>query len=87
MMLLCSGLSQHWLFSPVNSTHELEPPTVRTFPANETTFTLENLNSSILYKFYLSAKTIKGSGPSMIKESFTIVETSKPLIHLIYTHL
>lgn len=65
-------------YQPVNSTHELEPPKVRTFPANETTFTLDNLNSSMLYKFYLSAKTIKGSGPAITNEAFTVMETTVP---------
>uniref|UniRef100_A0A674MZ97 Neural cell adhesion molecule L1 n=1 Tax=Takifugu rubripes TaxID=31033 RepID=A0A674MZ97_TAKRU len=62
-------------YQPVNSTHELEPPKIRTFLANETTFTLHNLNSSTLYKFYLSAKTIKGSGPFTTEEAFTVMET------------
>lgn len=70
----------------MNSTHELESPKVRTFLANETTFTLDNLNSSMLYKFYLSAKTIKGSGPAITDEAFTVMETSKLFIHVIYIH-
>lgn len=52
-----------------------------TFPANETTTTLFNLNSSMLYKFYLSAKTIKGSGPEVTEEAFTIMETSEFRVH------
>lgn len=70
----------------MNTTHELEPPKVLTFSANETTFTVDNLNSSMLYKFYLSAKTIKGSGPAITNEAFTVLETSKLLIHVIYIH-
>lgn len=77
-------LSHHRSFSSVNSTHELEPPKIRTFLANETTFTLHNLNSSTLYKFYLSAKTIKGSGPFTTEEAFTVMETSELLIYVIY---
>lgn len=69
----------------MNSTHELEPPKIRTFLANETTFTLHNLNSSTLYKFYLSAKTIKGSGPFTTEEAFTVMETSELLIYVIYS--
>lgn len=69
----------------MNSTHELEPPKVRIFLANETTFTLQNLNSSTLYKFYLSAKTIKGSGPFTTEEAFTVMETSKLLIVMSFT--
>lgn len=48
-----------------------------TFYANETTVTLSNLNSSMLYKFYLSAKTNKGSGPIITEEAFTIIDTSE----------
>lgn len=47
------------------------------FLANQTTFTLDNLNSSMRYKFYLSAKTIKGSGPAITKEAVTVVNTCK----------
>lgn len=47
------------------------------FLANQTTFTLENLNSSMRYKFYLSAKTIKGSGPAVTEEAVTVVNTCK----------
>ncbi|KAM3587801.1 uncharacterized protein V6R79_014177 [Siganus canaliculatus] len=62
-------------YQSVNSTHELGPLKVKDFPANETTHTLENLNSSMLYKFYLSAKTIKGPGPIITGEGFTVVDT------------
>lgn len=48
-----------------------------TFLANETSTTLGNLNSSMLYKFYLSAKTIKGSGPMVTEEAFTVMDTSE----------
>lgn len=51
-----------------------------TFQANETTITLGNLNSSMLYKFYLSAHTIKGSGPIITEEAFTVMDTSKLLL-------
>lgn len=49
----------------------------KNFLANETTCLLDNLNSSMLYKFYLSAKTIKGSGPVITEEAFTVMDTSK----------
>ncbi|XP_053170076.1 neuronal cell adhesion molecule a isoform X2 [Scomber japonicus] len=65
-------------YQPVNSTNELGPPKVMTFFANETTVTLSNLNSSMLYKFYLSAKTNKGSGPIITEEAFTIIDTTVP---------
>ncbi|XP_040886064.1 neuronal cell adhesion molecule a isoform X3 [Toxotes jaculatrix] len=62
-------------YQPVNTTNELGPAKVMTFLANETTITLGNLNSSMLYKFYLSAKTIKGSGPTITEEAFTAMDT------------
>ncbi|XP_077957943.1 neuronal cell adhesion molecule a isoform X15 [Gasterosteus aculeatus] len=63
-------------YQPVNNTNELGPVKVMTFLANETTTTLGNLNSSMLYKFYLSAKTIKGSGPVITEEAFTVMDTT-----------
>ncbi|KAM6962253.1 neuronal cell adhesion molecule a isoform 8-T8 [Tautogolabrus adspersus] len=65
-------------YQPVNNTNELGPIKVMTFLSNETTFTLANLNSSMLYKFYLSAKTIKGSGPFVTEEAFTVMDTAVP---------
>ncbi|XP_075886408.1 neuronal cell adhesion molecule a isoform X4 [Nelusetta ayraudi] len=62
-------------YQPVNDTNELGPPQLAEFLANQTTFTLENLNSSMRYKFYLSAKTIKGSGPFLTEEAVTVVNT------------
>uniref|UniRef100_A0A671YZG0 Neural cell adhesion molecule L1 n=1 Tax=Sparus aurata TaxID=8175 RepID=A0A671YZG0_SPAAU len=64
-------------YQPVNKTNELGPVKVMTLPANETTFTLDSLNSSMLYKFYLSAKTIKGPGPTITGEAFTVMDTSE----------
>ncbi|XP_056224137.1 neuronal cell adhesion molecule a isoform X2 [Seriola aureovittata] len=64
-------------YQPVNITSELGPVKVMTFQANETTITLSNLNSSMLYKFYLSAKTIKGSGPIITEEAFTVMDTTR----------
>lgn len=65
------------LFCAVNDTNELGPPQLAEFLANQTTFTLENLNSSMRYKFYLSAKTIKGSGPFLTEEAVTVVNTCR----------
>ncbi|XP_033180934.1 neuronal cell adhesion molecule a isoform X3 [Mastacembelus armatus] len=64
-------------YQPVNNTSELGPVKVMTFLPNETTVILGNLNSSMLYKFYLSAKTIKGSGPVITEEAVIIMETSE----------
>ncbi|XP_032360953.1 neuronal cell adhesion molecule a isoform X8 [Etheostoma spectabile] len=66
-------------YQPVNTTNELGPVKVITFLANETTITLGNLNSSMLYKFYMSAKTIKGSGPIITEEAFTAMDTMPPV--------
>lgn len=65
------------LLLAVNDTNELGPPQLAEFLANQTTFTLENLNSSMRYKFYLSAKTIKGSGPFLTEEAVTVVNTCR----------
>ncbi|XP_034433530.1 neuronal cell adhesion molecule a isoform X2 [Hippoglossus hippoglossus] len=63
-------------YQPVNTTNELGPVKIMTFLANETTITLSSLNSSMLYKFYLSAKTIKGSSHFITKEAFTVMDTA-----------
>ncbi|XP_017280361.1 neuronal cell adhesion molecule a isoform X3 [Kryptolebias marmoratus] len=61
-------------YQPVNSTNELGPLSVVTLEANETMFTLGSLNPSVLYKFYLSAKTIKGPGPNVTEEAYTAMD-------------
>ncbi|XP_031721458.1 neuronal cell adhesion molecule a isoform X7 [Anarrhichthys ocellatus] len=66
-------------YQPVNTTNELGPVKIMALLANETTITLGNLNSSMLYKFYLSAKTIKGSGPIITEEAFTVMDTMPPV--------
>ncbi|KAK7896379.1 hypothetical protein WMY93_021704 [Mugilogobius chulae] len=63
-------------YQPVNTTSELGPIKEMTFLPNETTIILNKLNSSMLYKFYLSAKTIKGSGPEVSEEAFTVMDTT-----------
>ena len=73
-MLLFSSLS------PVNSTSELGPVEVMTFPSNMTSITLLNLRNSTRYKFDFAAKTIKGPGPALTKEAVTIMDTSKLII-------
>uniref|UniRef100_A0A3B5AXU6 Neural cell adhesion molecule L1 n=1 Tax=Stegastes partitus TaxID=144197 RepID=A0A3B5AXU6_9TELE len=65
----------------INYTSELGPEKVMTFLANETTITLGNLNASMLYKFYLSARTIKGPGPIITEEASTVVDTSESYAH------
>ncbi|XP_028304756.1 neuronal cell adhesion molecule a isoform X9 [Gouania willdenowi] len=62
-------------YQQVNGTNEVGPIKVMTFLPNETTITIGNLNASMLYKFDLSAMTIKGSGPIITKEAFTAMDT------------
>lgn len=64
-------------FQPVNKTNDPGPINVLTFLPNETTAILSSLNSSMLYRFYLSAKTIKGSGPNVSQEAFTAMDTTR----------
>nr|XP_015813184.1 neuronal cell adhesion molecule a isoform X4 [Nothobranchius furzeri] len=61
-------------FQPVNTTNELGPLRKFSFKANETTFTLSSLNSSVLYKFYLSATTVRGPGPNITEEAYTAMD-------------
>ncbi|XP_077401594.1 neuronal cell adhesion molecule a isoform X15 [Vanacampus margaritifer] len=69
-------------YQPVVNSTEVGPVTVLDFLVNETTVTLDNLNSSVLYKFYLSAKTIKGAGANFTKEASTVMETTVPSRHV-----
>ncbi|XP_013872418.1 neuronal cell adhesion molecule a isoform X2 [Austrofundulus limnaeus] len=61
-------------YQPVNTTSELEPLRAINLKANETTFTLGSLNTSVLYKFYLSATTVKGPGPNITEEAYTAMD-------------
>ncbi|XP_061770259.1 neuronal cell adhesion molecule a isoform X7 [Nerophis ophidion] len=69
-------------YQPVNNTVEMGTVKMMEFPVNETTVTLDNLNSSVLYKFDLSAKTIKGAGANTTKEASTVMETTVPSRHV-----
>ncbi|XP_043963817.1 neuronal cell adhesion molecule a isoform X14 [Gambusia affinis] len=62
-------------YHPVNTTSELGPVKEVTFPANVTAITLTSLNSSMLYKFYLKARTRKGPGPEITEEASTAMDT------------
>lgn len=66
--------------SQVNKTNELGQLEEFTLPSNETSITLHNLKYSTRYKFYFSAKTFTGSGPSITEEFATIMDTGK--LHL-----
>ncbi|XP_016519822.1 neuronal cell adhesion molecule a isoform X7 [Poecilia formosa] len=63
-------------YHPVNTTSELGPVKEVTFPANVTTITLTSLNTSVLYKFYLKARTRKGPGPEITEEASTAMDTA-----------
>ncbi|PWA26113.1 hypothetical protein CCH79_00015210 [Gambusia affinis] len=63
-------------YHPVNTTSELGPVKEVTFPANVTAITLTSLNSSMLYKFYLKARTRKGPGPEITEEASTAMDTA-----------
>ncbi|XP_041833048.1 neuronal cell adhesion molecule a isoform X2 [Melanotaenia boesemani] len=65
-------------YQPVNNTNELGPLKEINFLANKTTITLSSLNASMLYKFYLNAKTIKGPGPIITEEASTAMDTTVP---------
>ncbi|XP_047245997.1 neuronal cell adhesion molecule a isoform X10 [Girardinichthys multiradiatus] len=65
-------------YHPVNTTNEMGTVKEQTFPANVTTITLSSLNVSVLYKFYLNARTRQGSGPDITKEAFTAMDTAVP---------
>ncbi|XP_077357012.1 neuronal cell adhesion molecule a isoform X24 [Festucalex cinctus] len=69
-------------YQPVVNGTEAGPIAILDFPINETTVTLDKLNSSVLYKFYLSAKTIKGAGANLTKEASTVMETTVPSRHV-----
>ncbi|XP_062338956.1 neuronal cell adhesion molecule a isoform X3 [Osmerus eperlanus] len=61
-------------YQPVNNTNELGPVEELVFLANETSTTLSNLKYSTRYKFFFTAKTIKGSGPSISEETVIMDE-------------
>ncbi|XP_077565479.1 neuronal cell adhesion molecule-like isoform X2 [Stigmatopora nigra] len=63
-------------YLPVINNTETGPINVMDFLANETTVTLDNLNTSVLYRVYLSAKTVKGAGINVTREAATITETT-----------
>uniref|UniRef100_A0AAR2L2C6 Neuronal cell adhesion molecule n=1 Tax=Pygocentrus nattereri TaxID=42514 RepID=A0AAR2L2C6_PYGNA len=66
--------------NPFNNSNELGHLEELTVPANETSITLHNLKYSTRYKFYFSAKTLKGPGPSITEEFATIMDTGMLLI-------
>ncbi|XP_072528296.1 neuronal cell adhesion molecule-like isoform X7 [Salminus brasiliensis] len=65
-------------YQSVNNTNELGHLEELTLPANETSITLHNLKYSTRYKFYFSAKTLMGTGPSITEEFATIMDGGIP---------
>ncbi|XP_031438210.1 neuronal cell adhesion molecule a isoform X3 [Clupea harengus] len=61
-------------YQPVNNTSELGPMEEMNLAANETMVTLAKLKYSTRYKVYISANTIKGSGPTRTEEAATIID-------------
>ncbi|MGH0121121.1 UNVERIFIED_CONTAM: hypothetical protein FKN15_071981 [Acipenser sinensis] len=64
-------------YQPINNTHELGPLVKIIIPANETNWTLKNLNYSTRYKFYFHAQTSKGPGNIITEEAVTIMDEGK----------
>uniref|UniRef100_A0AAY4EIJ2 Neuronal cell adhesion molecule a n=1 Tax=Denticeps clupeoides TaxID=299321 RepID=A0AAY4EIJ2_9TELE len=65
-------------YQPVNTTSELGPMEEIILSPNETVLTVSNLKYSTRYKFYLSASTVKGSGPTVTEEGVTIMDEAMP---------
>ncbi|XP_053541750.1 neuronal cell adhesion molecule a isoform X11 [Ictalurus punctatus] len=63
-------------YQSVNNTNELGQLKELTLPANETSISLPDLKYSTRYKFYFSAKTLIGSGPSITEEFETIMDAA-----------
>uniref|UniRef100_A0AAY4DWM4 Neuronal cell adhesion molecule n=1 Tax=Denticeps clupeoides TaxID=299321 RepID=A0AAY4DWM4_9TELE len=61
-------------YQSVNSTNDLGPVEKLKLPPNETSMTLHNLKYSTRYKFYFSAETVKGQGPSISEEAVTVID-------------
>ncbi|XP_056595262.1 neuronal cell adhesion molecule-like isoform X13 [Triplophysa dalaica] len=60
-------------YQTVNSSNDLGVLEELDLPSNHSGVTLHNLKHSTRYKFYFSAKTLKGSGPALSEEAVTIV--------------
>nr|XP_043891436.1 neuronal cell adhesion molecule-like isoform X19 [Solea senegalensis] len=61
-------------YQPVNNSNELGTVEELALLANETSVTLPNLKYSTRYKFYLSAKTVRGPGPAITEEAVTVMD-------------
>ncbi|XP_035391159.1 neuronal cell adhesion molecule-like isoform X4 [Electrophorus electricus] len=65
-------------YQSVNNTNEFGQLKELVLPPNETSITLHNLKYSMRYKFYISAKTLKGPGSSTTEEFATIMDGGSP---------
>ncbi|XP_056595253.1 neuronal cell adhesion molecule-like isoform X4 [Triplophysa dalaica] len=65
-------------YQTVNSSNDLGVLEELDLPSNHSGVTLHNLKHSTRYKFYFSAKTLKGSGPALSEEAVTIVHKEAP---------
>uniref|UniRef100_A0AAY4EII7 Neuronal cell adhesion molecule a n=1 Tax=Denticeps clupeoides TaxID=299321 RepID=A0AAY4EII7_9TELE len=68
----------------VNTTSELGPMEEIILSPNETVLTVSNLKYSTRYKFYLSASTVKGSGPTVTEEGVTIMDEGEFVLAVYY---
>ncbi|XP_026057777.1 neuronal cell adhesion molecule-like isoform X10 [Carassius auratus] len=61
-------------YQTVNSKNDLGLLEELDLPSNQSSFTLHNLSHSTRYKFYISARTQRGSGPTLTEEAVTILD-------------
>uniref|UniRef100_A0A8C1SSJ9 Neural cell adhesion molecule L1 n=1 Tax=Cyprinus carpio TaxID=7962 RepID=A0A8C1SSJ9_CYPCA len=52
-------------------------------PSNQSSFTLHNLPHSTRYKFYISARTQRGAGPTLTEEAVTVLDREKHHKHMV----
>lgn len=61
-------------YQTVNSSADVGVLEELELSSNHSSVTLHNLKHSTRYKFYISAKTVKGSGPALTEEALTIIQ-------------
>uniref|UniRef100_A0A8C1CBI4 Neural cell adhesion molecule L1 n=1 Tax=Cyprinus carpio carpio TaxID=630221 RepID=A0A8C1CBI4_CYPCA len=49
-------------------------------PSNQSSFTLHNLPHSTRYKFYISARTQRGAGPTLTEEAVTVLDRGTKIL-------
>uniref|UniRef100_A0A8C1QGW9 Neural cell adhesion molecule L1 n=1 Tax=Cyprinus carpio TaxID=7962 RepID=A0A8C1QGW9_CYPCA len=52
-------------------------------PSNQSSLTLHNLPHSTRYKFYISARTQRGAGPTLTEEAVTVLDREKHHKHMV----